>query len=99
MSLPTNINFASLTNLNSNSSTTGQQQQQQQNNSNQNGQSSANSSFHEQHEYKLNTSNNQPRNTIGATPIKTLLEDDDNKSDTSLDDQGPTIANMPDRKF
>jgi class 6 POU domain transcription factor len=36
------------------------------------------------------------RNTVnnGTTPIKTLLEEDD-KSDTSIDDQGPTIANMP----
>ena len=32
----------------------------------------------------------------GGTPIKTLLEDDDMKSDPDgLDDNGPTIANIP----
>lgn len=38
------------------------------------------------------TSNNT--NTNGQTPIKSLLDDDD-KSNTSLDDQGQTIAQMP----
>ena len=38
--------------------------------------------------------NNNNTNTNGQTPIKSLLEDDD-KSNTSLDDQGQTIAQMP----
>lgn len=37
---------------------------------------------------------NQTGNQNGTTPIKTLLEEDD-KNDTSMDDQGPTIANIP----
>lgn len=31
----------------------------------------------------------------GGTPIKTLLEEDEIKSDNDMDDNGPTIANMP----
>lgn len=31
----------------------------------------------------------------GTTPIKTLLEDDEKSDTNSIDDQGPTIANMP----
>lgn len=31
----------------------------------------------------------------GGTPIKTLLEEDEIKSDNDMDDSGPTIANMP----
>lgn len=31
----------------------------------------------------------------GTTPIKTLLEDDEKSDTNSIDDQGPTIANIP----
>jgi class 6 POU domain transcription factor len=42
----------------------------------------------------INRSTNNNTNTNGQTPIKSLLDDDD-KSNTSLDDQGQTIAQMP----
>jgi class 6 POU domain transcription factor len=47
---------------------------------------------------RVNTSNNNTNNNNnnnGTTPIKTLLEEDEKSDTNSIDDQGPTIANMP----
>ena len=97
ITLPSNINLSSLNTQNTISQVQPQtvKQQQQQHNSTLINNNNHNS--HDQHDFKLN--NNQQRsNNPGTTPIKTLLEEDDNKSEASLDDQGPTIANLPDRK-
>lgn len=102
INLPSNINLSSLTNnlgqntiaqVQTQATVKQQQQQQQQHNNN----STIINSNQEHHDFKLN-SNQTRNNNPGTTPIKTLLEEDDNKSEASLDDQGPTIANLPDRK-
>jgi hypothetical protein len=96
ITLPSNINLSSLNSQNTITQVQPQTvKQQQQHNTIINNNNNNNS--HDQHDFKLNN-NQQRNNNPGTTPIKTLLEEDDNKSEASLDDQGPTIANLPDRK-
>jgi hypothetical protein len=93
ITLPSNINLSSLNSQNTITQVQPQTVKQQQHNTIINN----NNNSHDQHDFKLNN-NQQRNNNPGTTPIKTLLEEDDNKSEASLDDQGPTIANLPDRK-
>lgn len=84
------INFAALTNSNSISNAATQLQsntistvaQQQQH-------------THSRQSNAVNASSNQTNANNGTTPIKTLLEEDEKSDTNSIDDQGPTIANMP----
>jgi hypothetical protein len=94
ITLPSNINLSSLNSQNTITQVQPQTVKQQQHNTIIN---NNNNNSHDQHDFKLNN-NQQRNNNPGTTPIKTLLEEDDNKSEASLDDQGPTIANLPDRK-
>ena len=79
------VSLSNLSQLNFASLTNQNQNIQQLNRNNANTNSNANSN---------NNSNNNNGANNGTTPIKTLLEDDD-KSDNDMDDQGPTIANIP----